>query len=56
MFEKKKTLNLKFSYLHYFKKKKKWNLKYKFKYGFSIALCKKKQYFLISRKKVILRP
>ena len=37
-------------------KKKKWNLKYKFKYGFSIALCKKKQYFLISRKKVILRP
>ena len=45
MFGKKKTQNLKSSYLHYFMEKKSWNLKYKFKYGFSIVLCKKTAFF-----------
>ena len=31
--------------------KKSWNLKCKFKYGFSIVLCEKKSYFLISCRK-----
>ena len=61
MFEKKETINLKFSYLLYFKEKKSWDFEYKFKYGFSIALCKKtkqnkKQFFLILRKKDNLGP
>ena len=50
MFGKKKTLNLKSSYLRYFKEKNSLKLTCKSKHGFSTALCKK-QYFLISMKK-----
>ena len=53
MFGKKKTQNLKSSYPRYFMEKKSRNLKCKFKYGFSVALCKRKQYFLISCKKKV---
>ena len=52
----KKNQNLKSSYLLYFMGKKSWNLKCKFRYGFFIALSKKKQCFFISSQKGILRP
>ena len=52
MFGKKKTQNLKSSYLCYFMEKKSWNLKCKFKDGFSIVLYKKTVFFDFMQKKV----
>ena len=49
---KEKNLDLKSSYLRYFKEKKPWNLKY----GFSIGLYKKETIFFDLKKKGILRP
>ena len=51
MFRKKKNLRLKIFISSLFHGKKSWNLMCKFKYGFSIALCKKKTAFFDFKKK-----